>query len=426
MAFPTKAPSELSQKRSAFTLVELLVVIAIIGLLAAITAGASVQIIAYQRVSNAETMVRMLDDALRQQWKLVVEAAKREQPPATVQGWAFAANSVNNDKRAQVIWAKLRLKQIFPMNFSEAQNPGRLPPQYGSSPLLTDLPGNPTYVQVLTNAGVTGSAVATQWPFESSAMLLLALSQGYGGAKFSPELLPSGAIAETPGGLPQVVDPWQVPIVLYRWPTVQSEAVTVSAISGNTVTLAIVQNIYANPANLQSAPGAPAVNTTCTTAFPGMGVQVTVANPTNITSGSELILFKLADAVDSNPNKNAKFPDPLDPEGTLVDPTWNSWSNYQSHGGVWWFEQYCHPVHIGSDQATYTPQPLFVAPVICSAGRNNNLGLAQQLTLVPPISAGSANPYQSPLLPDLMIPDGTGNDFDNVYSFRLRQGARGE
>jgi hypothetical protein len=246
---------------------------------------------------------------------------------------------VGDARRAKVIWTKLKLRQLVPMNYTEALAPGKLP---NAAPLLTDLPANPTYAQVLAGAGITaGSTDPTKWPYESSALLLLFLSKGSGGQRFSTDLLPPSALRETGGGLRQVTDAWGQPLVFYRWPA---------------------------------------------------------DNP---------------DATGSNPNPGAPYPDPLDPEGTLVDPAWNNQTNYTAQGGVWWFEQYCHRVHylVGG---IYTPQALYLPPVICSAGRNNLLGLVQN----------SARP--SPLLPDTMSPDASNNDFDNIYSFRLRQGARGD
>jgi hypothetical protein len=56
------------------------------------------------------------------------------------------------------------------------------------------------------------------------------------------------------------------------------------------------------------------------------------------------------------------------------------------------------------------PHSYYTIPVIASAGPNKNFGLQ------PPQSAGAPNP---------MLPDGTGDDNDNIYSYRLRLGAAG-
>ena len=51
----------------------------------------------------------------------------------------------------------------------------------------------------------------------------------------------------------------------------------------------------------------------------------------------------------SNPNKatgvQARFRDPIDPAGLLMDPTWNNPTNYLQRNGVWAFEKLCHIVH---------------------------------------------------------------------------------
>jgi type II secretory pathway pseudopilin PulG len=79
----------------------------------------------------------------------------------------------------------------------------------------------------------------------------------------------------------------------------------------------------------------------------------------------------------TNPAPNSSFPDPLDPEGLLQDPTW------QASPGGQAFQQICHT--LGS------PYPSYFVPVIASAGRDQVLG-----------------------------------DSDDIYSFRLRTGAKGE
>jgi hypothetical protein len=55
------------------------------------------------------------------------------------------------------------------------------------------------------------------------------------------------------------------------------------------------------------------------------------------------------------------------------------------------------------------PHSYYSMPVIASAGPNKSFGLLQT-------GAGGPNP---------MAPDGTGDDADNIYSYRLRLGAAG-
>jgi prepilin-type N-terminal cleavage/methylation domain-containing protein len=352
--------------RPGFTLVELLVVIAIITLMVAITAGTAMQVMSYQRSSNTGTTIQMINSALERQWKAVVDQARNETVPADVASIAYSASSppANNDRRARIIWTKLRLKQIFPMNYSEALAPWQLPPQFTSPPLpsvppvtASDLPRVLAYVKALSDAGITIANTSKDpkvWPTESAVTLLLALQQGYGGNTFSQDSLPASSLGQGPGTLKGLMDGWQQPICFYRWPL------------GND--------------------------------------DVNQSNP----AGAAQI-----------------YRDPLDPEGLLLDPLWNNPTNYFGYGGVWWFEQYCHPVHVG-DQSSYTPKAWYTVPIITSAGRNNRLGYVQPSAgLTPPFRQ---TPYPSPLLPDLMIPDPNDREgaLDNIDSYRLRLGARGD
>ena len=67
--------------RVAFTLVELLVVLAIISVLAAITAGATIQIIGVQRKTKTEQTIKTAAEILDKQWATVVAQASGERIP---------------------------------------------------------------------------------------------------------------------------------------------------------------------------------------------------------------------------------------------------------------------------------------------------------------------------------------------------------
>jgi hypothetical protein len=56
------------------------------------------------------------------------------------------------------------------------------------------------------------------------------------------------------------------------------------------------------------------------------------------------------------------------------------------------------------------PYEYYTFPVIASAGPNKSFGLVQT-------PAGA---------PNAMSPDNSGDDNDNIYSYRLRLGARGD
>jgi prepilin-type N-terminal cleavage/methylation domain-containing protein len=369
-----------SRQRSAFTLIELLVVLAILSILVALTAATAMGVLGYQRSSNTETALRTLDSALDKQWQAVVKKASTETISGTtwnnllnLAGGGTAANNV--EKRARVIWIKLRLKQEFPMNISEVLN-GPLAVSSGSiSPLSgSELSAKPTYTAFFNaqNPKINSAAACTNnpyvWPTESSLTLLMSLEIGRTGIAFGEDMLPPAALKPTVlqssftpatpaqltglpylvGGVKQVVDAWGSPLVFYRWPCPQPSG--------------------------------------------------------SLPDDSEV------DA--SGPSSSALARDPQDPEGVLMDPTWNS----SSSALVPVFERLLHPIHTFNG-ATYTPISYFMRPVIVSAGKDGFLGLRQ-----PTVN-------QSPLAPDNMNVDQSNAnryDQDNIYSYRLRQGARGD
>jgi hypothetical protein len=375
----------------------------IIAIVVSLSAAAAIQIIASQRGSNTQHTIEALKKVFDSQWRAVVDRAKNEPPPASV-----LAIAGGDPRRARVIWVKLRLKQEFPMNFSEALYPWAGPhalyvsPNNSVPPPLTpaDLPAIKTYAAALRGAGVyvpaaQEAASATQtypasidprtWPDESGVLLLLALQQDRGAGSLTADDLSTTAIADAGvGGLKMIVDAWGKPLSLYRWPT-------------PTPVLYDAQD----PNNVNNR-------------------EVDGLNP----SGASV-----------------PFRDPLDPEGLLVDPNWNNSNNYKARNGVWWFEVYCHSAHQIVHNA-YQRTAYYTTPVIVSAGRDGQRGFAQPGQLAGgvgfthyPLPPLSATPYPSPFLPDPMVidanvdPSGVGYHdawTDNIASYRLRQEGRGE
>src|SRR5438552_18305493 len=92
--------------RAAFSLIELLVVLGIALIIISLVAAGTFQVIAYQRNSNTETLIRMLMPPLNQQWKTVADMVKNESIPQSVINIAYDPQSPNNDRRARVIWTK--------------------------------------------------------------------------------------------------------------------------------------------------------------------------------------------------------------------------------------------------------------------------------------------------------------------------------
>jgi prepilin-type N-terminal cleavage/methylation domain-containing protein len=386
----------MTDKRRGYTFVELLVVLSIILILVGLSAAAAIGVMSYQRASNTEKELTTLDGALDQQWQTVIKQASKETiNPQTFNRLLAMAAGNNAEKRARLIWVKLRLKQEFPMNFSEVAN-GPLATPAGSGFLMsTDLSTKGTYASYLssfTNPSISSSSNPSPygWPTESSVTLLMALKVGRSGNTFTEDLLPASAVAPTNQaqaagapflqGLPMLIDP----ATGNPWPS---------------------QPRIPGPKQITDAWGNPLVFYR----WPAPYVGDTTPDDLNVDNSSP---------TGPAPSASQPFRDPLDPEGLLLDPTWNNYANYYTNKlGVYWFEQLLHPVHQGNSLPTYTATSYFMRPVIVSGGKDGILGLVQP--------GGS----QSPLLPDTMTIDTTQptrNDQDNIYSYRLRQGARGD
>lgn len=392
-----RSASRLNAHRQAFTLIEILVVIAIIGILAALVTGAARVMMGVQQETNTNSTISTLNSILSRQWSAVVATASKESPPANVLNMAGG-----HPGRAQVIWIKLRLKQEFPMNLTEAASPWLPLGPYLQPPspgVPGDLPAKPSYTSALQEAAsipgatfVANSDPSTcKWTLESAFTLVMALKQNRGGIVFKEENFPPAALAteiHTYSGSPpqptlayrgpkMLVDAWGGPIFFYRWPT------------GN----------------------------------PDFGTAAGASNGQAATANSPV----------SSNLRTAANADPLDPQGLLLDQNWNSASNYNSQLGVYWFEQYCHPVHIGN----WTPMAWYTEPVIMSAGPDYAVGFT------PATGLGKAfSPYNlqsaSPSLPDVMTQASANpvdpnynskckpsDAYDNIMSYKLRLGGAG-
>jgi hypothetical protein len=296
----------------------------------------------------------------------------------------------NDPTRARVIWIKLRLKQEFPMNVSEALYPWFVP---GGTVLVpTDLPGKRYYYDRITQAfpqlanssnwpnipanypnGGTQSQTAPpftnsadkKWPLENTLCLTMALQVNRGSTVFNEDnfainsLSPDIFIPQSPGGKllqfsgpRSLVDSWGFPLFFYRWPV----------------------------GNLDFYP----------TTFAGS----TAPASSHVSAGA----------------RNATFPDPLDPQGTLMDRRWNNATNANARQ----FELYCHLIHSPYVPATYTAFTPYTEPTIVSAGPDNVLGISPQNAL--------------PFYPDDMRYDplSSAPSFDNVSSYQLRTGGTGD
>jgi prepilin-type N-terminal cleavage/methylation domain-containing protein len=326
------------RQRPAFTLIELLVVITIISILAALTIAGAMQYFETQRQTNTETNIRAVYQILQQHWGKVVDDARKETPSPAVLGLAG-----NDSARAQVIWVKFRLMEAFPETFTEilstdpmGTKKSRLYYQpSAASPYIP--PGQQKYMPNYLQALKKANVTGSTppRPSEPSACLLLALGVNRSG---SPTLKP-----DTLG------------------PSI-SIAATDNAKSANE--LPYITDGWGTPLGFYRFP----------------------------TGNTEL-------TANANPSPNARFFDPLDPDGTLVAPTWYSSFNKTV------FESICHKLA--------SPKGAYLVPVIASAGKDGQLGM---------------QPRPTPLQPDPMMPlnDSNHYDYDNIYSYRLRLGARGD
>ncbi len=103
------------------------------------------------------------------------------------------------------------------------------------------------------------------------------------------------------------------------------------------------------------------------------------------------------------------FRDPLDPTGTLQNYNWYT----ANPNGVAAFMQLVHPLGINTGAGTI--QSVYMEPAVASFGKDLSSGMAGPGT--PPFVLYGADP---------MLVVNVNQAGDNIYSFRLRQGARGD
>ncbi|MCI0456977.1 MAG: prepilin-type N-terminal cleavage/methylation domain-containing protein [Gemmataceae bacterium] len=191
-------------RHAGFTLVEMLVVIAILGVLMGLSGAAYFRWIDSKQYDVTEQTIRTVYKALEQHMKAVRDQANKEEIPASVM-----AKAQNNPQRARVIWIKLRLKQEFPMSYSEARQPYLLLAPV--TPL--ELPAKNEYVRILgTKPGGTAG--------ESAACLLMALQRRRAGANplNADDLGPAVGDSDN-DGIKELIDGFGQPLAFSRWPT---------------------------------------------------------------------------------------------------------------------------------------------------------------------------------------------------------------
>jgi prepilin-type N-terminal cleavage/methylation domain-containing protein len=358
------ARSSWSRRRSAFTLIEMLVVIAIILILASLVIAAAFYWFGGQRRRNSEGTVRQVTKALQGQWSWVVDQSKKETPsPAII---AMAGNDPTG-ARAKVLWAKVRLMEAFPMNYSEVNGTGnpKSPDPVNTFLYFMQIPagsgqvvipsGQRKYLQSYQRTLNNGAAYQDNTgnsSTESAACLLMALAVSRGGMSLTADTLGTSVADTDNDGIKEVVDNFTQPLSFYRF-------------AWGTAPLTFLDN--------------------STLPYGIQGLNPAPGDPTNPSSWSKA--FRLAD--------------PLDPDGLLV--SWQPAGNGTYRG---LYESIFHPITV-----TLTGQKAgaYVIPAVVSNGTDMRLGLPS------PRTSPGLGIVQAPPTP----PNANSDALDNVYSFKV-------
>jgi type II secretory pathway pseudopilin PulG len=346
-----------ASQRASFTLLELVIVITIILSLITLGAAAAMRFIGVQQRSVTETTISKVYSLLDRAWKAVVSDALKEPIPSQYSNTVLQLAG-NNSRRARVIWVKLRLMQQFPTSYYEILNPQILPSPYKTA--LSQV-GITTAVGPYANPPLTLSQEG--FKAESSACLLLALSEARQGINISPDDLGAITTGDVNGdGLREILDGWGRPIVYYRWP-------------------------WGNP-------------------------DVTSLNPA--LPGSRQYSSLQPQVLGNS--------DPQDPEGLLMDPNWwNTLGGPAPRSQLTAFENAFHLVSFSNPGPAFPSWPqagnpgqwnltgpfsYYTIPVVASAGADGVFGLDRTVMGPDPNLGVQYVQYQN----------------DNIYSYRIRLG----
>jgi hypothetical protein len=188
----------------------------IISVLAALIAGATLLFIGRQHESNTRTTLEKAYTELKKQWDMVITDARLEVKNNKVPPNVLALAG-NDAARAGVIHVKLRLRQQFPMNYTEILSPAFA----GNVNANSDYDPPQTYQKALG----TATAHNPPTPAESGACLLIALTtKSRHGNVLVQDRFSTQEIADTDqDGVKELVDGWGNPIVFFRWPALNDD-----------------------------------------------------------------------------------------------------------------------------------------------------------------------------------------------------------
>jgi prepilin-type N-terminal cleavage/methylation domain-containing protein len=240
--------------RAGFTMIELLVVLAIIAVLLSLSVAGVMSFIGSQRVSNSKTALNKVTFVLKANWNSVAEQAARDwtSNPATRSKYSSIVTALGapstNPGLQKVMYVKLKLVQTFPVSFDEVLV---TPSSANMLPALT------LYTKKLGSAGlnISGSN-STTGPYESSALLLMALQEGISGQKLNIDDLGNatvGTVSAGNGTLPYLADAWGSPISFFRWPTGSTDLNLGGAQAGTNHDLTDPQGLLTSTTWLSSA-----------------------------------------------------------------------------------------------------------------------------------------------------------------------------
>jgi prepilin-type N-terminal cleavage/methylation domain-containing protein len=318
-------------RRPSFTLIELLVVMAIIGILVAMATWAVFATVGGQERRNTVATITVVNKIMLTHWAAVIAEADKDTPSPAVMTLAG-----NDPARAKVLWRKFRLMEAFPQSYAEVGNntlaaTGQLaiPPAQIVTPFVYQNnyipPGQQRYLADYQTKmlpywtqSVAGTLPATvNHLTESGACLRLALSvaRDGGAAALSDDKI-KYAIYDTDGdGMPEIIDSFENP----------KQALAFFRFAWN-------YNSASNKVSMQGNAAAGWVNLN-----PGFGKK----------------------------GRNSQFPDPLDPDGTLINPAW--WGTPNRPLFEMWFHPVTNPYPLPAGaQPPFTG--CYVMPVIVSAG----------------------------------------------------------